>query len=255
MVGDLVAVFDGVTHPADLHNGCMHTPAWYVRRLTAQLVGAYGEAPDAALPDLLARAIEAVSDEHRGTCDLSHPGTPAATACVLRAGGDHVDYLVLCDSPLLLDVGDRTDVVKDTRFERIANLRRAASVPGTGHVERLTAAASHKWEYINQPDGYWIAAADPRAAHEAVIGSAPLRGPGHVRRAALLTDGASAAVEQFDLFGWARLLDLAATAGPAELIRRVRAAECADQHGHVRTRYKRHDDATAAVCLFEGNPG
>jgi hypothetical protein len=39
--------------------------------------------------------------------------------------------------------------------------------------------------------------------------------------------------------------------GPHELIRRVRAAEHADHDGHARPRYKRHDDAAAALCLFE----
>src|SRR2546430_8328643 len=36
-VGDLVAVFDGVTQPDGVVNGCVHGPAWYVRRLVAHL--------------------------------------------------------------------------------------------------------------------------------------------------------------------------------------------------------------------------
>ncbi|WP_412747514.1 hypothetical protein [Krasilnikovia sp. M28-CT-15] len=260
VVGDLVAVFDGVTQPADLRNGCAHTPAWYVQCLAGKLGAACGEEPDAALPYLLARAIDAVAGEHRGTCDLGHPGTPAATACLLRAGDDQVEYLVLCDSPLVLDLGDRTEVVNDLRFDQvIADVRQAALVPGAvgtaQHAERMKTAATRKWEYTNQPHGYWIAAADPRAAYEAVTGTAPLHGPGRVRRAALLTDGASAAVEQFALYDWTGLLDVLTTAGPAELIRQIRTAEHADRDGRAQPRYKRHDDATAVLCLFdEGKP-
>jgi hypothetical protein len=69
--------------------------------------------------------------------------------------------------------------------------------------------------------------------------------------ARLLTDGASAAVEQFELLDWPGLLDVLTDHGPQELIRLVREAEAADHDGHARPRYKRHDDATAALCLFE----
>jgi hypothetical protein len=79
-----------------------------------------------------------------------------------------------------------------------------------------------------------------------------LRGPRRVRRAALLTDGASCAVEEFELFGWRELLDMLTTAGPLALIQRVRVAELDDYDGLARPRYKRHDDATAALCLFDG---
>jgi hypothetical protein len=66
-----------------------------------------------------------------------------------------------------------------------------------------------------------------------------------------LTDGAWCAIEPFGLFDWAGALDLLAEYGPAELIRRVRAAECADRDGTAQPRYKRHDDATAAICIFD----
>jgi hypothetical protein len=90
------------------------------------------------------------------------------------------------------------------------------------------------------------------AAHEAVTGAMTLRGPDRVRRAALLTDGASCVVEEFELFGWRELLAVLTADGPLALIERVRAAELDDYDGHTRPRYKRHDDANAALCLFDG---
>jgi hypothetical protein len=187
---------------------------------------------------------------------LDHPGTPAATSCLVKVSGENLEYLVLCDSPLVLDFGSEIEIVNDDRFSRIvARIRETALVPGNiggeDHEERIRWAARQRWRYINRSEGYWIAAAKPEAAFHAITGTVPLGGARPLRRAALLTDGASSAVEQFQLLNWAELLDVLQTGGPAELIRRVRAAERADRDGQQQPRYKRHDDATAAICLFQ----
>jgi hypothetical protein len=258
-VGDLVAVFDGVTQPEGLANGCEHGPAWYVRRLAARLCAAYAAAPTVGLSHLLAEAIEAVRGDHGGGCDLSHPGTPAATVCALKVDGDQAEYLALCDSPLVLEQGTEVTVITDVRFQTaIAQIRERTLIPGgagtAGQTDRIRESTPEKYQYINRPGGYWIAAADPRAAFEAVTGDVPLRGPDRLRRAALLTDGASCAVD-YGLFDWPALLDIVTQDGPAELICRVRAAESADPQGVAHVRYKRHDDATVAACLFREEQG
>lgn len=249
--GDLVGVLDGATVPDGFDTGCVHGPAWYVRHLAARLGVAFAERPTAALAGNLAAAILAVRADHGGRCDLDHPGTPSATVCLLRHGGDHVDYLVLCDSPLALDRGDRIQVIADDRLgAAMADLReKALSVAGAGEADlatRFRRAVTLQREQMNRTHGYWVAAANPDAAFHALTGSLPLTGPDRVRRAALLTDGAARAVDPFGLVDWRGLLDLLGTAGPDELIRRVRQAESADgarQHG-----FKRHDDATAVLC-------
>lgn len=173
----------------------------------------------------------------------------------MHQAGDQLQYLVLCDSPLVLDRGDQVQVITDERFERaVASLRaeiRGLSIGSSEHVRRTQRINMLKQQRTNQPDGYWIAAATPEAAHHAVTGVLPLTGDARVRRAALLTDGASCAVDRFELFDWRGLLDLVTDHGPDELIRRVRAAENADSAGRDRPRYKRHDDATIALCLFD----
>lgn len=260
--GDLVGVFDGVTEDPGRDSGCRHGPAWYVRRLAAHLGLAYADAPTAGLAQLLAAAVDLVRGDHSQSCDLDRPATPGSTVCLIRTDGEKLDYLLLGDSPLVVDRGGGgVEVIADERVaQTVARLRSAASAPdeagsaghGTGSAGQ-EAASPHtpgKYRYLNQPGGYWIAAADPRAAFEAVAGALPLRGPGRVRRAALLTDGASCAVEQFGLLDWPGLLDVLTAQGPAELIRRVRRAELA-QDDNTRSRRKRHDDASAALCLFE----
>ncbi|MGH3680366.1 MAG: hypothetical protein ACRDT2_08975, partial [Natronosporangium sp.] len=112
-------------------------------------------------------------------------------------------------------------------------------------------AALVRQRRTNQPGGYWIAAATPEAAYHAVTGQCRRTGPDRVRRVALLTDGASCAVDRFCLLDWPGLLDLVTEHGPRELLRRVRVAESADPAGEHQPRYKRHDDASVALCRFE----
>ncbi|MEV0001231.1 hypothetical protein AB0H28_02945 [Micromonospora sp. NPDC050980] len=250
--GPLVGVLDGATVPEGFDTGCVHGPAWYVRHLAARIGLAVAARPAATLMSSLAAAILAVRADHGGACDLDHPGTPSSTVCLLREGADRVDHLVLCDSPLVLDTGDGIDVVSDDRLETaLADLRRtAAALPdGDGDPStRFRRAVTVQRTRMNRTHGYWAAAADPDAAYHAVTGTVPLRGPGALRRAVLLSDGASCAVEQFGLFDWAGLLEVVTVAGPEGLIDRVRAAE-RDHPDRLRRR-KRTDDATVALCEF-----
>ncbi|MBB5868955.1 hypothetical protein F4553_002334 [Allocatelliglobosispora scoriae] len=242
----LVCVLDGVTAVSDLDNGCIHDPAWYVERLMKNVMGCYASESRVPLARILACAISCVAAEHQDTCDLSVPSTPASTVCLLRDHPDDVEYLVLCDATLVLDSGDIT-AVTDTRFaDLIARLR--ADAPELSALEMNRGHTPGKWDHINREGGYWIAAADPLAAYRGLSGSAPKHGPGALRRAALLTDGASCAVDKFGLMGWAALLDLVEVEGPRELIAQVRRAE---RTAVTSAGTKPHDDATVALCLFE----
>jgi hypothetical protein len=57
----------------------------------------------------------------------------------------------------------------------------------------------------NRPGGYWVAAADPQAASQALTGILPGRS---LQRAVLLSDGASRLVDPFRLATWEELLAL-----------------------------------------------
>lgn len=253
--GDLIGVLDGATAPVGFDSGCVHGPAWFVRRLAARIGLAAATAPTDPLAALLAEAVRAVRDDHGGDCDLGHPGTPSSTVCLLRRSAGHLDYLVLCDSPLVFGTDGQVGVVADGRLAATM-ARLPGQLPATGGDahRQVDYRQAVRWQrqHANQPEGYWVAAADPAAADRAICGTLPLTGPGRILRAALLSDGASRAVEQFELFDWAGLLDLLATAGPAELISRVRAAERVVDSAERVPRYKRHDDATAIFCSFDG---
>ncbi|MGH3714474.1 MAG: hypothetical protein ACRDT4_13575 [Micromonosporaceae bacterium] len=242
-----VAVLDGVTVPEGTRTGCVHGPAWYVRRLATALLAGDADNPGEPLPELLAGAIRTVRDSHGAGCDLDHPGTPQATVTLLRAAGPYADYLVLCDSPLLLRRGGRVEVVTDPRHTRV--VEQLGAMPPGGTPARLRAQVEFQRRYANQPGGYWIAAADPGAARHAVTGRVPLSGADRLTDAALLTDGASCAVA-YGLCDWAGLLDVLAGRGPYHLIALVRDAERSDPECRRWPRLKRHDDATAVYCRF-----
>lgn len=245
-----VVVLDGLGTPRDLGTGCIHGTTWYVHRLGRHLAGLLEDQPDKPLTDLLTQAITDLAASHTRTCDLEHPGTPSTTVAVVRERPDQVDYLLLADSVVLLDGPQGTQVVVDDRIDAVARREHAAALPQpTGpptsahlHVQQLVVAQRR---HRNRTSGYWIAAADPEAAHHAVTGTLPRR---DVRRAAVMTDGAARLVDPFRLATWPMLLDILQRLGPAALIDRVRDAERSDPDNQRWPRIKRHDDATAAFC-------
>lgn len=226
-------VLDGATARPGVHGGCGHGAGWLVRNLAGglatRLAGEHGE----PLADLLADAIAAGCEAHADTCDLGNPDSPSATVAMLRRYGETLDWLVLADSPLVLDLGGEVRVVRDDRVDRLP-----------GYTTEAVRAAR------NSPGGFWVASTRPDAAYRAVTGNVPVK---EVRCAGIFSDGAARLVERFGLMDWAGLLRLLDEAGPAELIRRTRAAERAETDAErSRRRGKHHDDATAVFVRFSG---
>jgi hypothetical protein len=172
---------------------------------------------------------------------------------LLRAGDEGADYLALADATLLLDTVDGIRVVSDERVNRLAGKERDAAnrVPAGSALKlrrrvQLTRALRRA---RNRPGGYWVAGADPQAASQAVTGSLPGKS---LRRAALLSDGASRLVDPFGFATWEELLALLQDSGLEELLRQVRAAEAVDPEGRQWPRTKRSDDATAVYLDLDG---
>ncbi|MER7587149.1 hypothetical protein ABTW72_06390 [Micromonospora sp. NPDC127501] len=127
-----------------------------------------------------------------------------------------------------------------------------AAVNGTPEHEQarreyIEALRAHR----NQPGGFWVAANDAQAAAEALTGSRAIQG---LASAVLLSDGASRIADRFALMDWPEVLALISKAGPAEVVRQVRAAEGSDPQGRKWPRGKTHDDATLAYCTQLGEP-
>jgi hypothetical protein len=256
VLASLVVIADGATSPAQLGDGCVHGPAWYARRLVANTVAAHVEEPVARPAYLLAEAITRTTAAHADTCDVDHPGTPSATVAMLTVDQAHTaHWLVLGDCTLLLDTDQGLRVVCDDRLSNTSHAERAALLSGEAavssdeHGRRIAALVEAQRQHRNRPGGFWVAATDSQAAHNALTGSQTI-GPAGLHRAALLTDGAARLVDTYRLTDWPTALQQMAEEGPARLLHAVRAAEVADPDGARFRRIKGSDDATALLVTW-----
>jgi hypothetical protein len=228
---DWALVLDGATKRAEVDSGCIHDAGWLVRTLAGQLAARLTAELGEPLPDLLADAIKATCDTHADTCDLTNPDSPSATVVVLRQHADRLDWLVLADSPLVIDFDGDVRAVVDDRTARLPSYT----------TEAVRTAR-------NSPGGFWVASTRPDAAYEAVTGSGSVA---QARRAGLFSDGAARLVERYGQLDWLGLLDLLDMHGPDALIARTRDAERAESDAErAGRRGKLYDDATAVLARF-----
>ncbi|MGP2437233.1 hypothetical protein [Streptomyces sp. JW3] len=226
--GGVVVLLDGVTPPKDA-TGCVHSVPWFTARLGGALTELTVSLPDVPLADALSRAIAVTAEAHAKTCDLSHPRTPQATVVLARWSPARVEYLLLCDSALLVEAPDGT--VTARLDDRLARLPRAARA-----TDALVDA-----DLRNKEGGFFTAAADPAVAARAVTGELPRD---EVRALAALSDGATRWVEKFGAGDWPDLLRIVRKEGAQRLVDRVRELERADTERAFLGRSKTHDDAT-----------
>jgi hypothetical protein len=244
-----VVVIDGASVPPGLATGCIHGTAWFAHRLGTQLLALLTTQADHSPGDGLAQAITDVAALHADTCDLGHPGSPSATVAVLREQPEAVDYLVLGDTTILLEEPAGIRTLTDDRLEHVAAVQHGAmhqhATGSADHDRSFAELVTEQRRHRNHPDGFWVASTDPSAAQHALTDTVPRDG---LRRAAVLSDGATRLVDRFGLLDWSGFLDILADQGPDAIIEQVRAAEHSDPDGRRWPRGKRHDDATAAFC-------
>jgi hypothetical protein len=247
-VPGLVVVLDGATIRTE--TGCVHGVAWYSKNLGVELVKECANTTT-PLPTALSNAIRTVAAMHHD-CDLSHPGTPSAAAAIVRwSDRNTLEYLVLGDVAIVADINQKVSIIGDDRVSQTAQPeRRAAHGYPIGSPEKRAALISMKNAELaarNKPGGYWIAAADPMAASEAITGEILLN---RLERLAILTDGARRTTELFGNQTWRAVLNTLQRGGPDELIDRVRRAEHRDILGTAFPRNKVSDDATAVFLML-----
>ena len=226
---------------------CHHGVAWYSKKLGGSLLHRLAEDDGSDLRGILADSIDETADAHRGTCELDDPGTPSATVLMARFGREKVDYLVLADSVLVFEIaGGAPLVLTDDREAQVGRRYRAEMdrlENGTSaHDEARRRYVQTMRSHRNQPGGFWVAAAEPKAADEAISGSLSI---GDLDAVALLSDGASRLADRFGVLSWPELLATLAADGPTGLLSAVRAAEASDPQGRRWPRGKAYDDATA----------
>ncbi|MBE3008369.1 hypothetical protein IL992_04105 [Microbispora sp. NEAU-D428] len=150
-----------------------------------------------------------MTSPHDFTCDLTHGGSPSAAVIMLRQAADHLDWLVLGDSTLILDTcASEPTVICDDRLEQVAAPHRVRLDSLRGgipeHAEARREYVETLGRYRNRDGGFWVASTDPLAADQALTGTIPTD---QVRAATLLTDGAADAVNRYQFTTWASRLD------------------------------------------------
>jgi hypothetical protein len=241
-----VVLLDGATSlDPDLPSG-----GWYASRLAGELAGRLAGYPDTDLADLLAAAIKSVARDH----GLVPGRSPSSTVALLRWNETTVEGLVLADSPIVAFMSDGPSVLADTRIDRMppgAGYRtqlRTGGGYGENHLVALRKAAESTALRRNTEDGFWVAEADPEAAHQAERTTWPIES---VTTVLMASDGVTCGLDTYGVFsGWQDLHDLAVTAGPEAVLDRVRAAEKEDPDGTRWPRPKPHDDQALVVARF-----
>jgi hypothetical protein len=257
-----VAVLDGATgSPGDRWDG-----GWYAGELATALRPRLAGPPDESLATILGAAITEVAGAHA----LPPGAGPSSTVALVRWPADdpthaadgpgRVEALVLGDTPVVVfprqgppDVLDDDRLATTTVAERTAYRAHLAAGGGyTGdhrvNLDRLVAAQRR---CRNRPGGYWIAEADPAAAHHAVHRSWPLAALAAVLVA---TDGVANGVLRYGVPpSWTDALARARAEGPAALIETVHVAEAGDPDGSRWPRSKAHDDKSVVLLLPAGD--
>lgn len=236
-----VAVLDGASQPDPTERDGGWLAGTLARELGTRLDG------DTDPAALLAGAIASVATRYGIV-----PGTgPSTTVALVRWSADVLDVLVLGDSPVVVYLRDGTVApVRDGRLAALTSDDRPAT-PGfaTDRLDAWRVGHEEQRRLRNRPDGYWIAEADPAAAHHAVRASWPLR---EVAAVLAMTDGVSEGVEHYRVPpDWRAALALARL-DPARLVDAVHRAEDSDPDGVRWPRGKRHDDKAVALVEFGG---
>lgn len=225
-----VVLLDGATSS----DPKLPSPGWYAGVLADRLARELRETPDAELGNTLARAIGGVANEH----DLRRRRAPSSTVAVLRWSATTVDALVLADSPIVAfappAAGGGVTVLAD---DRLRELREAGLLRTQAEASALR----------NVENGFWVAEADPDAAAHALQASWPRA---EVDSVLLASDGVSVGVDEYGIFDWPHVRDLASTRGPQAVLDAVRAAENDDPEGVRWPRGKQHDDQALVLVDF-----
>lgn len=237
-----VVVLDGASSPEP--GG--RDGGWMADTLGRTLAALLDQLPELDLSDALHQALTTIRDRH----GLIEGKSPSTTVSIVRWSHEHVDALVLGDSPVVVEL--RSGEILTLMDDRLAQLpERAQYEP----LPRNHPDAKDRWQQLvqyerskrNQPDGYWIAEANPEAAWHALTGRWGRLDVCHVLA---LTDGIADCVTVFQaLPDWRSVLEVACN-DLAQLVPIAARAEDSDPDGQRWPRTKHRDDKAAALVMF-----
>ncbi|OJG06651.1 hypothetical protein BG618_02409 [Pseudonocardia autotrophica] len=235
---DAVVVLDGATafEPVDLD------PGEYAEAIGSEMVR---RLPGATIADAVAGAIHTVASAY----DLHAGRSPSSTVSILRVRESDADLYVLGDSPIHYGTWGDLHVLRDSRLDDLALAEQAAYADalraGHGYTEQhrqtLVQLQQQQQRYRNRSGGYWIAEADPKAAHHAFMCTVPRE---EISWAVLGTDGATDALADWPGVVWQEIATYDDVRLSGLLGRLHHWERDSDPAGQRLPRAKRHDDKT-----------
>ncbi|MCP4963455.1 MAG: hypothetical protein GY925_29825, partial [Actinomycetia bacterium] len=219
--------------------------AWIAEELGQRLADGLVTEPECELPKLLESCIAELVD----TYELAPGHAPSTTVSMVRLANGRLEVMVLCDSPVIvLDTDGRIHQVRDDRLDEVVrSIERPPGKPDMTDarwIRTVEAFESHR----NQPGGFWVPSATPEAARHAIQQTF---NASTVDTAVLLTDGASAGVDDYGVPPtWLEGVQVAKRSAD-EFITLVQTTEESDPDCTRWPRTKPHDDKSIAVLQVE----
>jgi hypothetical protein len=173
-----------------------------------------------------------------------------------------MNYFVLGDSSLLLQMDSKTEHICDNRLQQIGLNIRSTLISllksGCGYDDRhvreqkqALVQLQNRWR--NQVNGFYIASLDPNVADHAYVGERQLRSDDNWN-IALMSDGLSRLMDTFQSIPSADAFIDYLTRTPAqEVINRIRMIENTDPNGQIYPRFRKHDDVS--MLLIQNREG
>ena len=253
----LAWVIDGATdvveHPL---TGAVTDADWIAGRLDAALTALVVTPPTdlSQIPDLTASQLGTEFARQARRPPIDKTEHPSASAIVVRARAFGIDYVSVGDCTLLVEsTSGFVRVGVDAADAGDPQLAKALAAVHARHggLEGETARAQI-WPSIKAGRGamnerYGVFSITPTPRHFVQAGRIAMPAGGH---ALLASDGLMRLVDVFRLYTALELFAAARNEGLAPLMRRLRAVERDDIHGHRYPRAKIHDDATALLLCW-----
>jgi serine/threonine protein phosphatase PrpC len=203
------------------------------------------------LAEIVSNAIDVVAQRF----ELRPDHSPSSTITILRIRDHHADLFVLGDSPLYYGTTHNFTVLVDTRLadlnlpesQRYRDRLRDGSGYDDEHQKLLRRLQEHQRAWRNIDGGYWIAEADPAAAHHAITATLKLH---DLSWAVLATDGITNPLTHLGQADWATIAGKShrQLAGLLSAAHQWESED--DPTGKTFPRAKRHDDKTIAAIPF-----
>ncbi|WP_028778104.1 hypothetical protein [Shimazuella kribbensis] len=252
LVGSYDNVFwllDGASNPKTSES--LLSTQQYVYYLSQKIIETLQtSSTNAPLQQIVATSIkkiaELIKDKYKSASFF-----PSSTIVMVRIAENEMEYFVLGDNSLVLEIDSRAEQISDQRLQQIGPAIRNNIVSllqqGQGYsapeIKRLKSELIELEDtYRNQDNGFYVASIDPIICNRALTGKRVLN-PSQNWNIALISDGLTRLVDTFRTIpSWEKFISYLAKTPAIEVINHIRSIEHSDPNGQKFPRFRKHDD-------------